>query len=338
LLNLQLDGGFPRIADEAFVFLYAFDFHSCVRRKNPEAVAAAFCRAFPEPNPERAVCVIKSSNGSRYPLEWERLRGGYLHRPDVIFYDGFLPLGTMEALMNRANCYVSLHRAEGFGLTMLESMGWGKPCIASAYSGNMSFMSPENSWLIPVEMRPVGHGSRHYSPDQIWAEPDLEAASQAMLDCFEGGPEVKRRVEQAQKFVAERYEVQRAAKTIRSLLGEAAARRPAPKKLPSLQSNYARAREHLSRSVELEQKLSQEKVTGWLRSRGNQLHALLKLFRENRRTSEMILKASRDREVELTKRLAILESQLEDTRRCLAEVLRDRQSPVSGSSDQAGPL
>ncbi len=338
LLNLDLDGGFPRIADDAFVYLFAFDFHSCVRRKNPEAVAASFCRAFPDPDPERAVCVIKSSNGGDYPLEWERLRGAFSHRPDVIFYDGFLPVGAMEALMNRSDCYVSLHRAEGFGLTLLEAMGWGKPCIATAYSGNMSFMSPDNSWLIPIEMRKVGPGSRHYPPTHIWGEPDLDVAVQAMLDCFAGGPEVKRRVERAQQFVAERHDLMQAARAIRSLLVEASVRPPAVKKLPPLQSNYERAREHLWRSVELERQLSEGKVAGWLRSRRVQMSTMLKLFRENRRTSEMLLKAAREREGELAKRIAVLESQLEDTRKCLAELLRERQSSVNGSADQEALL
>ena len=46
------------------------------------------------------------------------------------------------------DCYVSLHRSEGLGLTMAEAMALGKPVIATGYSGNLHFMTPENSYLV----------------------------------------------------------------------------------------------------------------------------------------------------------------------------------------------
>ena len=66
--------------------------------------------------------------------------------------DGYLDTATSGALMAHADCYISLHRAEGLGLTMAEAMSLGKPVIATAYSGNMDFMTPETP------------SSRHESP------------------------------------------------------------------------------------------------------------------------------------------------------------------------------
>ena len=54
----------------------------------------------------------------------------------------------MAALFARADCYVSLHRAEGFGLTLAEAMALGKPVIATGFSGNTDFMTPANSYLV----------------------------------------------------------------------------------------------------------------------------------------------------------------------------------------------
>lgn len=110
-----------------------------------------------------------------------------MHRSDIIFVDGWLPVGERDSLMERANCYVSLHRSEGLGLTLLESMALGKPCITTAYSGNMDFSTAENSWLIPFKMTPVGPWRWPYPQEHLWADPDLEDAATAMREAF-GNP------------------------------------------------------------------------------------------------------------------------------------------------------
>ena len=50
------------------------------------------------------------------------------------------------------DCYVSLHRSEGFGQTLAETMAIGKPVIATGYSGNLGFMTPDNSYLVDYTM------------------------------------------------------------------------------------------------------------------------------------------------------------------------------------------
>ena len=54
--------------------------------------------------------------------------------------------------MAACDCYVSLHRAEGFGLTLAEAMAIGKPVIATGYSGNVDFMNDANSYLVDYEI------------------------------------------------------------------------------------------------------------------------------------------------------------------------------------------
>ena len=51
--------------------------------------------------------------------------------------------------------YVSLHRAEGFGLTLAQAMSLGKPVVATGYSANTEFMSEENGYLVPYRLVPV---------------------------------------------------------------------------------------------------------------------------------------------------------------------------------------
>ena len=91
-----------------------------------------------------------------------------------------LPHEESAALINCCDCYVSLHRSEGFGLTIAEAMLLGKPVITTGYSGNMDFTTIETSLLVDYELIPVQQGDYPYSKDEMWAEPDIEQAGDYM--------------------------------------------------------------------------------------------------------------------------------------------------------------
>ena len=82
--------------------------------------------------------------------------------------------------MASCDCYVSLHRAEGFGLTMAEAMAIGKPVIGTGYSGNVDFMTSENSYLVDYTIGRVGPDCEIYPPEGEWADPSVEHAAQLM--------------------------------------------------------------------------------------------------------------------------------------------------------------
>jgi glycosyltransferase involved in cell wall biosynthesis len=87
--------------------------------------------------------------------------------------------------MNLFDCYVSLHRSEGLGLTIADAMLLEKPVIATGYSGNLDFMTPETSYLVPWEKVKVGRGAEGYDPSAHWADPDLLEAGNLMREVFE---------------------------------------------------------------------------------------------------------------------------------------------------------
>ena len=89
------------------------------------------------------------------------------------------------ALINACDCYVSLHRSEGFGLTMAEAMLMRKPVIATAYSGNLDFMTAENSLLVDYRRVPITADLPHYPKGAEWAEPCVEAAAHWMRWAYE---------------------------------------------------------------------------------------------------------------------------------------------------------
>jgi hypothetical protein len=169
--------------DERFTFLFSFDLMSVFERKNPMAVVKAFSQAF-KPG-EGPVLLLKTINGGRQIEALERLRWACRDRSDIVVLDEYLDHGMTGSLTAACDCYVSLHRAEGLGLTMSEAMALGKPVIATGYSGNLDFMTDDTALLIPWRPVRVGKKSAPYPPDALWAEPDIDAAASAMRRVFD---------------------------------------------------------------------------------------------------------------------------------------------------------
>jgi len=166
------DFGLP---DDRFVFLFSLDFRSFTARKNPLATVTAFQSAFPRGD-DRVGLVLKSTNGQRSRDELLRLQAAIDGDERIQLLDGFMSRDEMFGLESVADSYLSLHRSEGFGLGLAESMFLGKPVIGTAYSGNMEFMDASNSCLVGYELVDVKPGEYPYHEGQVWAEPDVDQA------------------------------------------------------------------------------------------------------------------------------------------------------------------
>jgi glycosyltransferase involved in cell wall biosynthesis len=176
---------------DRFVFLFSFDLLSVLERKNPLGLIKAFTTAFP--SEEGATLVIKMINGDKRLMEMEKLRYASRGRSDIILLDGYLSQIENHTLTALADCYVSLHRSEGFGLTIAEAMALGKPAIATGYSGNREFMTAENSYLCPSVRCLVGPEREPYPADSYWSEPDLNAAATLLRRVYECRDEARAR-------------------------------------------------------------------------------------------------------------------------------------------------
>ncbi|QEE23683.1 glycosyltransferase family 4 protein [Rhodanobacter glycinis] len=165
--------------DDDYVFLCTFDFSSTIARKNPHAVIEAFRLAFPAGDEE--VCLmLKSSNGqhhSEWLMDLVRSAAG---DDRIMIRDDMLERDDLWALQRCCDAYVSLHRCEGFGLGMAEAMCLGKPVVATAYSGNMDYMTEANSCLVDYRVIPVTEGEYPYAEGQQWADPDVGHAATHM--------------------------------------------------------------------------------------------------------------------------------------------------------------
>lgn len=208
---------------DGFAFLFLFDFYSTLARKNPLGLVDAFTRAF-EPG-EGPQLVLKSHNGDFKPERLARLREAAGDRPDIHIVDRFLSNADMAALMRRADCYVSLHRAEGFGLTLGETMALGKPVIATGFSANLDFMTAENSYLVRHAETLVGEEGENYPAHGTWAEPDLDHAAQLMREVWEHQDEARRRGARAQLEIAQHFSLDAVGRVGRGRLKRLAAHR-----------------------------------------------------------------------------------------------------------------
>ncbi len=119
------------------------------------------------------------------PTRTLQLRAAVASHPDIELMDRYLSPADNSSLTGLADAYVSLHRAEGFGLGMAEAMALGKPVIATSYSGNLDFMSPSNSLLVDHRIVPIGSGADPYPADAEWAEPDAAHAARLMREVFD---------------------------------------------------------------------------------------------------------------------------------------------------------
>jgi glycosyltransferase involved in cell wall biosynthesis len=168
------------LPEDRFLFLFSFDFNSFVARKNPEAAILAFLRAF-VPARRDAGLVIKSINGRNKPEAMQAMRQLIGNDDRIILVDEFFTRDEVSGLESVVDAYVSLHRAEGLGLGLAESMFLGKPVIGTRYSGNLEFMDDANSCLVDCTMIPIRKGEYLYDDARYqWADPDIEQASNWM--------------------------------------------------------------------------------------------------------------------------------------------------------------
>lgn len=179
-----------KLPPDKFIFLFIFDFFSHLERKNPLTTIKAFKQAFGENNPD-VLLVIKCSNSDRFPGDRARLIEAIANSSSIKFIDGYLSKEKINALLYNCDCYVSLHRAEGFGLTMSEAMFYGKPVIATGYSSNIEFMNVGNSFLVDYEKVEISANYGPYKRGDIWANPSSEHCANLMQYVFNNYQQAK---------------------------------------------------------------------------------------------------------------------------------------------------
>jgi glycosyltransferase involved in cell wall biosynthesis len=170
------------LPEGAYLILFFFDFRSYIDRKNPDAVIRVLEEVAAR-RPQADIRVVIKVHGTESSPKAQkdfidftgRVRQSSVNER-IILINNLYSENEIKNLMRCCDCFISLHRSEGYGLGMAEAMYLGKPVIGTAYSGNMDFMDQENSCLVNYELIPVERGQYPFGEGQVWAEPDLEQA------------------------------------------------------------------------------------------------------------------------------------------------------------------
>lgn len=171
------------LPEKATLFGFMFDPLSVIERKNVGGLIKAFRQAFrPDDN---CYLVLKVNGRTQGTYDYETIRaaaGG----ERILFVEATLSRSETFNFLKSLDVYVSLHRAEGFGLTCAEAMALGLPVIASEYSGNLEFMTRENSLLVPCSIMQTERPFGAYPCGTRWANPDIDGAVSHMRSMLGG--------------------------------------------------------------------------------------------------------------------------------------------------------
>lgn len=161
-----------------FLFLFLCDLNSYAERKNPAAVLDAFRRSGLAGR--GAALVIKVHNTAGNPADFARLQAAVADLPGTVLLTQTLSRREIYELESACDCFVSLHRSEGFGLAPAECMYLGKPIISTDWSATAEFITPATG--CPVRATTVTLDRNHgpYAKGQTWAEPDTGHAAEWM--------------------------------------------------------------------------------------------------------------------------------------------------------------
>ena len=189
-----------------FNFLFMFDYNSTFERKNPLNLVKAFGEAFGKDD-ESVMLTIKTSSAKRYAAEKKALSDAISDFKNIKIVEKIFEKETLHHIIKNCNSYISLHRSEGFGLTMAEAMYFGKPVIATNYSGNLEFMTKTNSFLVPFEKIKVDADIINYDKNTIWSNPDIFQAARFMQLVRQNDLEVSILAKEAQQTILNDFSI-----------------------------------------------------------------------------------------------------------------------------------
>lgn len=163
-------GAACEIAPGRFLFAYSADSGSVMKRKNPQLLWRIYAETFtPADGAALAIKLHYPDPGNRLIEELKALSQA---RPDIIYISESLSETQLAAFFERIDCYVSPHRSEGLGLTILEAMQAGKPVIATAYGGAADFVNHQTAFVIDHRLTEVGENAAPYPANYVWADPE----------------------------------------------------------------------------------------------------------------------------------------------------------------------
>jgi glycosyltransferase involved in cell wall biosynthesis len=174
----------------------------------------AFQQAFPKGS-ERAGLIIKTRHadqvGGNDLVHWSMVVKEAQQDRRIRIMNRTLSETELTGLLGACDCYVTLHRSEGFGYGAAEALVQGKPVITTDYSGVRDFCTGETSLPVSYKLTAAEPGVYPYMDadrSYVWATPDIKVASDYMRRLFNNPAEGRKLGEQGRRLVRAKYSVQ----------------------------------------------------------------------------------------------------------------------------------
>ena len=210
-----------QIRDRAFAFHFNFDFASFSSRKNPQAVIETYNIARQKYFQQiDTVLVIKTRGYDPEGKSYRKLKELVSENPDIIVINEDLTHPEALGLMQCCDCYVSLHRSEGFGYTLAEAMLLNKPVIATDYSGTTDFINQDTGFPVDYQLIPLKPDEYPFAEGQKWADPDLDRAAWLMNYLVNNPQETKKIADAGRQQILQNHSLTVVGKRYRDRLEE----------------------------------------------------------------------------------------------------------------------
>lgn len=214
-VSKKFDRAFFNLPKDIFLFLMMFDSGSIMERKNPDSVFAAYREAFGLDN-DKVGIVVKINEYSQKDITYiNKALEGY---KNVYILSDTLTKVQVNSLIKAVDVFVSLHRAEGFGLVLAEAMIVGTPTIATNWSANTEFACSDAACLVDYKMIEIDRDIPPYKRGYHWADADIAQAAGFMRRLYEDEEFYQNIADNAKRYVASRLNMERSTGIIKERL------------------------------------------------------------------------------------------------------------------------
>ncbi|HEY1430168.1 MAG TPA: glycosyltransferase [Stellaceae bacterium] len=223
------------VSTEDFVFYSIFEWQE---RKNPEGLIEAFLRSFSQEGD--AVLILKTNPSARAVATQavERIRAASGSRGQIVLCCEAWSEARISALHERGDCYVSLHKGEGWGYPLFEAACRGKPVVVTAYAGPLDYLDRKYHWLVRNRPTTVRQRYLYYHPGMSWAEPDIGHAGEGLTWIYNHRDEARAGAAEAGRQLSATFSLERVGEMAKGRLIELL-RRSHPKRASVIFQNEA---------------------------------------------------------------------------------------------------